>query len=124
MPNIIVYDLETQKSFDEINSREPSKLGVSVVVVYDYRDNQYKSFQENQLKNIWPLFEQADLIVGYNQKHFDNKVLNAYYAGDMDTFAHLDLLEEFYKTAGFRARLDDLAQATLGEKKSVASMES
>ena len=114
----IVYDLETQRAFDEVEGRDVGKLGVSIVVVYDYSDNTYKSFREHELKKLWPLFEDADLIVGYNHKSFDNKVLNTYYSGDMSMFSHLDLLEEFYKAAGFRVRLDDMAQATLNQKKS------
>lgn len=118
MKNKIVYDLETQRAFDEVAGRNPEELGISVIAVYDYRDGEYKTFREENIKELWPLFESADLVIGFNQKHFDNKVLGAYYPGDLSVFPHLDLLEEFYKTAGFRARLDDLAYATLGKKKS------
>ena len=118
MERKIVYDVETQKAFDEVTKRNPEKLGISVIAVYDYSDGEYKTFREENIKELWPLFESADLIIGFNQKHFDNKVLNAYYPGDLSIFPHLDLLEEFYKSAGFRARLDDLAFATLGKRKS------
>ena len=117
MAHKIVYDLETKRAFDEVEGRDPKKLGVSIVVVYDYADGTYTAFREDELKDMWPLFESADLIIGYNHKGFDNKVLNAYYPGDIGVFPHLDLLEEFYKAAGFRIRLDDMAGATLGEKK-------
>lgn len=118
MQNKIVFDLETKKAFDDVAGRDATLLGVSIVVAYDYRDNQFKSFREHELKNLWPLFENADLIIGFNHKSFDNKVLSAYYPGNLSHFPHLDLLEEFYKAAGFRVRLNDLAQATLGEQKS------
>src|SRR3990167_1772788 len=118
MTSKIVYDLETKRAFDEVTGRNPEKLGVSIVVVYDYRDGQYRSFREDELREMWPLFESADLIIGFNHKNFDNKELSAYYPGDLSLFPHLDLLEEFYKTAGFRVRLDVLAEATLGVRKS------
>lgn len=117
MTNKIVYDLETQRAFSAINGRDPGKLGVSIVVLYDYSDGQYKTFREENLKDLWPLLENADLIIGYNHKHFDNQVLEAYYPGDLSVLPHLDLLEQFHKAAGFRIRLDNLAQTNLGEKK-------
>ncbi|HCA66833.1 MAG: DEAD/DEAH box helicase domain protein [Parcubacteria group bacterium GW2011_GWC2_44_17] len=117
MANKIVFDVETQKAFDEVPGRRPEKLGISIVVAYDYADRTYKSFREHELNRFFPLLESADLIIGFNHKNFDNKVLSAYYPGDLSVFPHLDLLEEFYKTAGFRVRLDDMAQATLGTKK-------
>ena len=123
MTNKIVYDLETQRAFSDINGRDPIKLGVSIVVVYDYSDDKYKSFREHELKEMWPLFENADLIIGFNQKHFDNQVLKAYYPGDLGTIAQLDLLEQFHLSAGFRIRLNNLAQANLGEKKSADGLQ-
>lgn len=123
MDRKIVYDLETQRGFDEVEGRRPDKLGVSVLVAYDYSDNQYKIFREHELNKLWPLFESADLIIGFNQKSFDNKVLSAYYRGDMSIFPHLDLLEEFYKTAGFRVRLDALGEATVGARKSGSGLQ-
>ncbi|HBH45904.1 MAG: hypothetical protein A2445_00230 [Candidatus Jacksonbacteria bacterium RIFOXYC2_FULL_44_29] len=113
----IVYDVETKRAFDEVAGRDPSKLGISIVVVYDYADDMYKTFREEDLKKMWPLFENADLIIGYNHKNFDNKVLSAYYPGNLDAMPHLDLLEEFYRAAGFRVRLANLAQVNLGEAK-------
>ena len=117
MQNKIVLDLETQKAFNDVQGRRPEKLGVSIVVIYSYQDQQYKSFREQDLKSLWPILESADLIIGFNHKHFDNQVLSPYYPGDLSILPHLDLLEEFYKTAGFRVRLDNLAQTNLGEKK-------
>jgi len=123
MPNKIVYDLETKRAFSEVENRNPEKLGVSLVVVYDYSDNQYKTFREDNLKQMWPLFEKADLIIGFNQKHFDNRVLASYYAGDLATFPNLDLLEEFYKATNFRIRLNNLAQANLGQEKTADGLQ-
>lgn len=123
MDRKIVYDLETQRGFDEVEGRRLDKLGVSVLVAYDYSDNEYKVFREHELNRLWPLFESADLIIGFNQKSFDNRVLGAYYRGDLSLFPHLDLLEEFYKTAGFRVRLDALGQATLNARKSGSGLQ-
>ncbi len=117
MINKIVIDLETQKTFDQVERRDPKKLGVSLAVIYNYQNQQYRTFREEELKNLWPILESADLIIGFNHKYFDNKVLSAYYAGDLSILPHLDLLEEFHKTAGFRIGLNNLAEANLGEKK-------
>ncbi len=117
MANKIVFDVETQRAFDEVEGRRPEKLGISIVVAYDYADGKYKSFRERELNKFFPLLESADLVIGFNHKNFDNKVLSAYYAGDLSIFPHLDLLEEFYNVSGFRVRLDNVAQATLGTQK-------
>ena len=44
--------------------------------------------------------------------------MNVYYAGDFQTFPSLDLLEVIAQSLGFRVKLDDVAQATLGYGKS------
>lgn len=113
----LVIDLETQKALHEVAGRNLEKLGISIVVIYDYQTREYKSFREHELKKLWPLLESTDLIIGFNHKNFDTKVLNAYYPGDLALLPHLDLLEEFYKVAGFRIRLDNLAKSNLGEPK-------
>lgn len=114
----IVFDIETQNTFSDVGGHNPSLLKVSVVGVYFYTTDEFKVYFENELKDLWPFFERADRVIGYNIKGFDLPVLNNYYPGDLMKFPHLDLMDEIVKTTGFRIKLDNVASATLGGGKS------
>lgn len=117
-PKEIVLDIET---YGDINDKE--NLTVTVVSIYEYDEDRYRSFDENQLGELWPVLEQADLLIGFNSKHFDVPVLNNFYAGDLSQIAHLDLLERIKESTGSRYKLDEIAQATLEDiKKSADGM--
>lgn len=113
----IVLDLETKKLFSEVPNGENKYLGVSVVGIYDSADDQLKAFFEDELSQLWPILENADLVVGFNIKKFDLEVLQPYYSGNLSKLPVLDLLNAVRDAAGFRLKLDDLAHATLGKRK-------
>lgn len=117
MTKPVVLDLETQYSLRE-KDNDPRKLKVSVVGIYDYSDNQFKDFLEDEFKELWPILENASLIIGFNIKKFDLQVLAPYYVGDVRQFPVLDLLDEVKESLGKRISLGELAKATLGEGKS------
>ncbi|MEK9185609.1 MAG: ribonuclease H-like domain-containing protein, partial [Patescibacteria group bacterium] len=50
--------------------------------------------------------------------HFDIPILNKYYPGDLLKIKSIDLLKEIQKSAGRRMKLDQVAEGTLGIKKS------
>ena len=53
--DILVFDLETKKSFDEVGGHHNShKLGVSVVGVYSYNKDQYRGFREEEFGELLP----------------------------------------------------------------------
>jgi len=113
----IVLDIETKNIFERGN-RDATKLKISFVGIYDYLTGQYEGFFEQDLPKLWQILENCDRIIGYNTKGFDIPVMNAYYAGDLLKIPQLDMMEEVVKHLGFRLKLDDLAQATLGVGKS------
>lgn len=123
MSRELVFDIETQNTFEEVGAGNHKGLRVSVVGVYTYEDDTYRTFREDQLKDMWPLFERAERLIGYNSKFFDVPVLQNYYAGDLSLIPHLDLLEEIKRSAGFRPKLDDVSKATLGIQKSGHGLE-
>lgn len=112
MKNEIVFDIETRNSFAEVDN-DFKKLKISVVSVYSYKDDAYRSFTEEELKDLWPILEKADLLIGYNSEHFDLPILNNYYLGDLSVIPHLDLLKVIKESLGIRLKLDDVAKATL-----------
>ncbi|MFH1508603.1 MAG: ribonuclease H-like domain-containing protein [bacterium] len=114
MSKEIVFDIETQNTFADIGSKnDMSKLLVSLVGVYSYETDKYLTFMEDELNEMWPLFENASRLITYNGKHFDLPVLNNYYSGDLLTFNNLDIYEEVEKSSGKRLKLDHIAKGTL-----------
>lgn len=116
MASPIVFDVETQKVFQEVDG-ETDKLRVSVVGIYNYEDNSYKSYFEKDLPKLFPLFEKASLLIGFNIKKFDLEVLKPYYVGNLTKFPALDLMDGVQKSLGKRIALDDLVKGTLNQRK-------
>ena len=113
----IVLDLETKNTFAEVGSREAAKLDLSVVSIYDYDDDKYYSYLEEELGELWPKLEQADILIGYNLNKFDVPILNKYYSGDLSKIKTVDLYEETKKAVGKSLSLDLVAAGTLGKGK-------
>ncbi len=117
MNNEVVLDIETQNTFQEVGGYDHSKLKISVVGVYFYETDEYLCYEEHELPQLWTRLEKSGRIIGYNTKGFDYPVMNNYYAGDFLTFPSLDILEEINKALGFRLKLDDVAAASVGHRK-------
>jgi DEAD/DEAH box helicase domain-containing protein len=117
----ITFDIETTGEFR--TNGDFSALELTVLGVHDSLDDSCKGFYLDELKDAWPLFESADLIVGYNSEHFDIPILNKYYPGDLSKIKHIDLLKEVKNVLGRRLKLDNLAEATLGKKKTGHGLE-
>lgn len=112
----VVFDIETANTFPSLN-REIDNLEISVVGAYDSATDSYHSYIKEELPQLWPLIEKADLLIGFNSDAFDIPLLNRYYPGDLRRVPSLDLLAEVQKVLGRRIRLQSLCEATLGEGK-------
>jgi DEAD/DEAH box helicase domain-containing protein len=119
----IIFDIETQNIFQDVGSNDPTALDISVMTVYDYGTEKYTTVTIDELDEIWPIIEQADALVGYNSNHFDVPLLNKYYPGDLTQIKSIDLLEDIKLSLGRRLRLDSVAQATIGAKKSADGLQ-
>ena len=113
----LVLDLETQKSFQEVEGRQPSLLKISLVGVYQYATGQYGAYLEHQLEELETLLKSSELLIGFNIRRFDLEVLAPYIKTPIAQFPVLDLMEEVARVLGHRVSLDSLAEATLGQKK-------
>lgn len=120
----IVFDIETTNTFQEVNSNEPKDLDLAVVCIYDSGTDSYSHYFKENLHELWPIIEKADLLIGFNSNHFDIPLLDKYYAGNLFDIKSIDLLEKIYESLGRRIKLDHIAQATLGEAKSGNGLES
>jgi len=114
----VVLDIETRNTFQDVGAYNPSLLQVSLVGCYFYETDTYEAFLEEDLPKLWPRLERADRIIGYNLIGFDYPCLQTYYSRNMMRLPTVDLLVEIEKKLGFRIKLDDVAQATLGVGKS------
>ena len=123
-PNLVFFDLETQKSFEEVGGRDNFRaLKLSVAVTYATRPARFAEFREADADKLVAELRSADLVVGFNTKRFDYEVLAAYTKEDLQKLPSLDMLEEVHRSLGFRVSLDALAQSTLGERKSADGLQ-
>lgn len=114
----IVFDIETKNIFSDVGERNPAALDISVVGIYDYRSGEYKTFLEEEFNKLWPILSRANLLIGFNSNHFDIPLLNKYYPGDLTKIKSLDILKEIKESFGRRMKLDQIAEGTLGIRKS------
>lgn len=119
----VVFDLETQNIFQEVGSSDPTDLDISVATAYDSETDTYTTVTIDEIHKLWPILEKADALVGYNSNHFDIPLLNKYYPGDLTTIKSIDILEDIKNALGRRLRLDSVAQATVGAKKSADGLQ-
>jgi len=115
--NYVVFDIETRNIFQDVGRADPVLLDISIVGVYDSTTEEYTSYAQEEFTKMWPLFEKADILIGYNSDHFDIPLLDKYYPGDLTKIKSLDLLKEIKDVIGRRVRLDQVAEGTLGKRK-------
>ena len=114
-----VFDLETQRSAQEVGGwHRADKMKVSCAVLYDSRSDSFFEFLEADIPKLIEHLSELELVVGFNVKRFDYKVLRGYSQFDFTSLPTLDILEEVHKRLGYRLSLDHLASITLGAKKS------
>jgi len=64
---VVVFDLETRRSFEEVGGRtQLHRLGISVGVAYRYDTDEFVSYTEDDIGQLITLLAEADLVVGYN----------------------------------------------------------
>jgi uncharacterized protein YprB with RNaseH-like and TPR domain len=111
----ITFDIET---IGAANFSDPTELELAIVGIHDSKTDELSCYSKEELPKLWPILERADLLIGYNSDHFDIPILNKYYPGDLTAIKSVDLLKEIKQVLGRRLRLDNIAEATLGRKKS------
>ncbi len=114
----ITFDIETRNTFHDAGSNDPADLDISVVCIHDSATDEYTSYLQEDFPKLWPILEQADMLISFNGDHFDIPLLNKYYSGDLAKIKSLDLMVEVKNSLSRRIKLDTLAEATLGKNKS------
>ena len=114
-----VFDLETKRSAQEVGGwSRAGEMGLSVGVVYDSRLDGFVAYLEDEVEQMIEHLFDCQLVIGFNNRRFDYRVLSGYTDRDLYQLPTLDLLEEINNRLGYRLSLDRLAEETLGMKKS------
>ncbi|MGH7952834.1 MAG: ribonuclease H-like domain-containing protein [Limisphaerales bacterium] len=122
--NIIYFDLETQKSADEVGGwNNISKMGMSIGVTFSMARDEYKIYSEKQVDDLLTDLQRADLVVGFNNLRFDYEVLHGYTSFDLTQLPTLDMLVELQNTLNHRLSLDSIATATFGVEKTAEGLQ-
>lgn len=124
MKNILYFDLETQKSAQEVGGWDKiSQMGMSIGVVYNSARSEYKIYGEKQVDQLIKDLQRADLVVGFNNLRFDYEVLHGYTPLDLRQLPTLDMLVELQNSLQHRLSLDSIATATFGVEKTAEGMQ-
>jgi DEAD/DEAH box helicase domain-containing protein len=122
--DVLVFDLETQRSFQDVGGRSQMRdLGMSVGVVYSFRDDRFVSFFEREADDLIEMLLGAELVVGYNLLGFDYEVLKGYRDAPFADIRTLDIMVDLHGKLGFRPKLDSVVQATLGAAKTADGLQ-
>jgi len=116
---MVFFDLETQKLAQDVGGWKNTHLmRVSLGVLFDTAENRFFTFYEDRVDDLINHLEKADLVVGFNVKHFDYRVLSAYTKKDLLKLPTFDILQDIHQRLGFRVGLDHLGKETLNRNKS------
>jgi DEAD/DEAH box helicase domain-containing protein len=122
--DVLVFDLETQRSFQDVGGRSQMReLGMSVGVVYSFRNDRFLSFFEADAGELVEALLAAELVVGFNLLGFDYEVLKGYRDAPFAEINTLDIMVDLHGKLGFRPKLDSVVQATLGAGKSADGLQ-
>ncbi len=126
LPRTILFDLETLRSAADVGGwRKVHRMGVAVGVACHLEEGRFEIFSETRVRDLCELLRSATLVIGFNIKRFDYRVLSGYTGEDYARLVPtLDLLEDVYARAGFRIGMGHLAQETLGAGKSADGLQS
>lgn len=124
--NIVYFDLETQKTFDEVGGRAGiSSLKLACGVTWSSERNDFAVYWESDAPALVAELKSADRVIGFNLIGFDYEVLKPYAPQEnFRAFRTTDMLADIYRALNFRLSLDSLAKATLGAAKTADGLQS
>ena len=123
--NIVYFDLESQKLFEDVGGRDASKLLLACGVTWSTQRNDFAVYWEKDAAALVAELKSADLVVGFNIVNFDYEVLKPYAPTiNFRSFRSKDMLQDIFRTLNFRLSLDSIAKATLGATKTADGVQS
>ncbi len=123
-PNLVYFDLETQKSAAEVGGWHNKKaMKMALGVTYSTLRGTYEIYREEEVHHLLSELQRADRVIGYNVIDFDFEVLAPYSVFDLSQVPVLDMMQDVEKVIGTRVGLDALSEQTLGCGKTADGME-
>jgi len=123
--NIVYFDLESQKLFQDVGGRDASKLLLACGVTWSTARNDFAVYWEKDASQLVAELKSADRVIGFNIIGFDYEVLRPYALNEnFRAFRSTDMLQDIYRTLNFRLSLDSIARATLGTTKTADGIRS
>ena len=117
--------METQKSAEEVGGwQNVPDMKLALAITYNAINSQFKTYFEKDVDRLLLDLVMADRVIGYNIDRFDLAVLKGYTQWELSRIRTFDLLSDIYRKLGFRLKLGDLAEATLGLGKSADGLQS
>lgn len=128
MSKVLIYDLEIKRAIYEGEFREEgieyaegwedyASMGIPVLAVWCDWLKRTMVFGDDNLSGFKNLVDEADALVGFNNKRFDDRVLAAN-GIEIPKGKGYDICVEFQMATGKRCKLDHLSMSTLGVGKS------
>jgi DEAD/DEAH box helicase domain-containing protein len=123
--NLVYFDLESQKLFNEVGGRDASRLLLACGVTWSTERNDFAVYWEKDAAALVAELKAADRVVGFNIMHFDYEVLRPYAPNvNFRSIRSVDMLQDIQRALNFRLSLDSIAKATLGTTKTADGLQS
>jgi len=124
-PHVVFFDLETQRAAADVGGWHNAHLmRVALAVTWDSRSGAFRCYREAEVDALLEQLAAAELVVGFNVRRFDYKVLRGYGEHDFDAIRTFDMLDAIHARLGYRLPLAHLAEETLGAGKSADGLQS
>ncbi|HSS52348.1 MAG TPA: Zn-binding domain-containing protein, partial [Thermoanaerobaculia bacterium] len=122
----ILFDIETLRSAADVGGWDKAhRMGVAIGVLCHLEEGRFEIYPETGVRALVDALRAATLVIGYNIRRFDYRVLSGYTGEDFARLLPtLDLLEDVHHRLGFRVGMGHLAQETLGCPKSADGLQS
>jgi DEAD/DEAH box helicase domain-containing protein len=123
--NIVYFDLESQKLFQDVGGRDASKLLLACGVTWSTQRNDFAVYWEKDAPALVEELKSADRVIGFNILNFDYQVLKPYAPNEnFRSFRTTDMLVDIQRALSFRLSLDSIAKATLATAKTADGIQS
>ena len=119
----VYYDLETQRSADDVGWNNIHLMLIAIGVTWSARDG-FRHWTEGQASSLVTYLTAFDKIISFNGDGFDSRVLSYY--GDVTEINRrsFDLLTDIKRRLGHRISLNAIAKATLNIGKTADGLQS
>lgn len=114
---MLFLDIETQNTWDDATGFTTSGLKISYVGAIDSVTNEEFDFWEKDMEKLGEIMKKTDIVAGFNSISFDLPVIANYLGSWVNDLPQFDVMVAAHQKIGFRPKLSNLSNATLGQGK-------